>query len=79
MGLTQLRDSARVVGRRLDALAEREDVARYPVLVRALPALNLDLITKGPSTDAFGRVTTTLWSASGGKSTSIRHRCFSNA
>jgi phosphate transport system permease protein len=27
------------------------------VLVRALPALNLDLITKGPSTDAFGRVT----------------------
>ena len=27
------------------------------VLVRALPALNLDLITKGPATDAFGRVT----------------------
>jgi phosphate transport system permease protein len=27
------------------------------VLVRALPALNLDLITRGPSTDAFGRVT----------------------
>src|SRR5262249_38658335 len=27
------------------------------VLVRALPALNLDLITKGPGTDSFGRVT----------------------
>jgi phosphate transport system permease protein len=27
------------------------------VLLRALPALNLDLITKGPGTDAFGRVT----------------------
>ncbi|GAA4803364.1 hypothetical protein GCM10023200_45740 [Actinomycetospora chlora] len=34
--LGRLRDTARTLGRQLDGLAEREDVARHPVLVRAL-------------------------------------------
>lgn len=35
-GLVRLRDGARAVGRRLDAAADTEPVARHPVLVRAL-------------------------------------------
>jgi hypothetical protein len=35
-GLGQLRAGARVLGGHLDALADREDVARHPILVRAL-------------------------------------------
>jgi hypothetical protein len=36
VGLGRLRDTARTLGRQLEGLAEREDVARHPVLVRAL-------------------------------------------
>ncbi|WP_433799326.1 hypothetical protein [Actinomycetospora sp. CA-084318] len=35
-GLVRLRDGARVVGRRLEEVADTEPVAQHPVLVRAL-------------------------------------------
>ncbi|GAA4834837.1 hypothetical protein GCM10023201_24000 [Actinomycetospora corticicola] len=35
-GAGQAREAGRALGRRVGAVAEREDVARYPVLVRAL-------------------------------------------
>ena len=35
-GAGQAREAGRALGRRVDAVVEREDVAQYPVLVRAL-------------------------------------------